>query len=168
MRYCRGAWNGHYCWRALEQPGQRNLRGPGLMPLGNLVQWATWAGKFAGCQRKPGNKGQPFAPADVYQVFRGAVSQVVLILHRDNGDDLPRPRQLLCCNIGEANMANLAGDLQLCQCPKGILERYFGVGSVELIEINALQAQPFQAALQGCAQMRWPPIGFPLVRTWAH
>ena len=61
-------------------------------------------------------------------------------------------------------MPDLAFLLQLRELADGILDAHARIRRVELVEIDALDAQPLQARLASLAQVRWAAASFPLSR----
>ncbi len=51
--------------RAFEEPGERNLTGLGVVPLGNLVEGSPGASQFSKRQGGPGDKTDPLAGAQI-------------------------------------------------------------------------------------------------------
>src|SRR5437588_357854 len=45
-----------------------------------------------------------------------------------------------------------------------LLKRHIGIGTVKLVEVDAVQAEPAQAALQRFPQVLRPPVRRPLTR----
>ena len=72
----------------------------------------------------------------------GAASgEVVLVLHRDDRNDLPRGLDLLDRDVGEANVPDLPLCPQLGKCAEGVLERNGWVDRMQLIEIDPIETE---------------------------
>src|SRR5207253_7371335 len=82
-----------------------------------------------------------------------APGQVIVILHRDNRDDLLGSCQLIDGDIRQSDMANLPFLPQLRKFTDRVFKWNLGIGAMELIDVNALEAQTPQATLQGLTKM---------------
>src|SRR5580704_16166450 len=156
-------WDGQHNGGSMQQPGQRNLRWAGTVCPGDSVK--HFAGNFTGSQREPGNKSNSIALTIVHYIVPFAVRKAIAVLHGDDGDDFARPLDVFLRNVGQCDQANLAFVSQLSQsfyrCPK----RYDGIRNMQLINVDAVQAQSFQASLNRLAKVRRSCIVGPLIRT---
>ena len=112
-------------------------------------------------QRKPRQEGKPVLLARVDHRVGRAVAEIVEILHRDDGRDLAGAGELARIDVREADMADLAGLLQIGERADAVFERHLGIDGVKLIKIDALELEPLQACLARIAQMRGPAIRVP-------
>ena len=117
----------------------------------NLVQHV--ASNFACSQREPGNEGNCVALTIIHHVIPFAVGKAVAILHRDDGDDLAGPLDVLLRNVRQRHQANLAFVSQLSQGFHRCLKRDDGIRNVQLIHVDAVQAQSLQAPLNRLAKV---------------
>ena len=158
--------------RAFEKPGERDLTRLGVVSLCDLVQGSPGVSQFSKRQRGPGDKADPLAGAPIDHglglgnghVFGLAHRQIIVVLHGDNRDHLLGSSQLVERDIGESHMANLPFLPQLRQFTDRVLKGNLGVRTMELIQVNALQAQTPQAAFQRLpkvfgASVLWPLVG---------
>ena len=67
-------------------------------------------------------------------------------------------------DVGDADVADLAGLLGLDEHAERVLDRHRGVEAVELVEVDALDAQTPQAALERRAQVLRAPVAIPRAR----
>ena len=58
-------------------------------------------------------------------------------------------------------MAHLAFALELGECADLVCERHFGVGRMELVEVDALELQTLKAAFEVLAQLFGTPVLVP-------
>src|SRR6266566_1008190 len=131
------------------------------MPLCDLVEGTPGASQFSKSQGGPGDKANTLTGAQIdhrlglgnRHVFGLAHRQIIVILHRDNRDDLLGACQLIERDIGESDMANLPFLPQLRKFADRVFKWNLGVRAMELINVNALEAQTPQAALQRLPKM---------------
>src|ERR1700722_8892017 len=93
-----------------------------------------------------------------------AIRETIAILHRNNGDDFSSALNVLLVHVGKRDMANLALLAQAGQRFHGSVEGNSGVGDVELVNIDAIEAKAFEAAFDGFGEMFWAGIVQPLQR----
>src|SRR5216684_553853 len=158
--------------RAFEEPGERNLTGLGVVPLCDLVEGAPGASQFSKRQGGPGDKADPLALTQIdHRLGLGnrhmlglAHRQIIVILHSDNRYDLLGSCQLIDRDIRQSDMANLPFLPQLREFTDRVLKWNLGVRAMELIDVNAIEAQTPQAALQGLTKMLGASVLRPLIR----
>src|SRR5229473_3112804 len=78
-----------------------------------------------------------------------------------------RSLDVLLRNVGQRNQANPAFVSQLSQSFHGRLKRDDGVRNMQLINVDAVQAQPLKASLNRLAKVRGSCIVSPLIRAGA-
>src|SRR5207302_368016 len=155
-------WDGQHHGRSPQEPSQRYLWGARTVGLGNLVKHA--AGNFACPQWEPGNKGNSMALTIIHQVIPFAVRKAIAVLHGDDRDNSARSLDVLLRNIRQRDEANLAFVSQLSQGFHRCLKRDDRVRNMQLINVDAVQAQSLEASLDGLAKMRGSCIVGPLIR----
>ena len=99
--------------------------------------------------------------AEVEHVLTRAVAGAVLVL---DGDDLAhreRALELLDAHVGDADLADLALCAGFDERRERILEGNRGVGPVELVEVDRIDAQPSQRALERRADVLGAPVPEP-------
>src|SRR6266576_3422440 len=162
MRDRGSPWDGQHDGRSPEQPGERYLCGACMMCLRDSVQHL--AGNSASSQWKPGNEGNSIALTIIDHVVPFAVRKAIAVLHRDNWDDLACSLDVLLRDVGQRDQANLAFVSQLSQRFDRGLKRDDGIRDMQLINVDAVQAQSFEASLNRLAKVRGSGIVGPLVR----
>src|SRR5712675_3448155 len=158
----RSSGDRQHLGRSPQQPRYRYLHGCGLMRTRNSLQHV--ARNSTRPQREPGNKSNSVALAVIHHVVPLTVGEAVAILHRNDGDDFARSLNVLLRDVGQPNQANLAFVSQLRQRFHGGLKRDDRIRSVELIDLDTVQAQSLEAALHRLAKMRRRSIMGPLIR----
>ena len=151
-----------------QQPGQRDLPRRGVVVAGDLVDEAAGLGELARGEREPGKEAQPVALADLEHVLRGAVGEVEAVLDGDDLDDRARLLELLERHVRDADVVDEAVALQLGERADGLLVGDVRVGRVQLVEVDALDAQVAQRALARLAQVIGPAVARPLARAAAR
>src|ERR1700678_751520 len=156
-----GAGNGQHDRRTLQQPGQSNLHGSPLSCFCDAVE--NLAGHPAGAEREPWDEGDLIALAVVDDIIPFAVGETVAVLYGDDGHNLARALDVLLGDIGKTNAADLSFSLQLSQSFDRGFNRGHGIGRVELVNIDAVEAQPLETAFNWFAQMCGSRVVRPLV-----
>jgi len=146
---------------ALEEPGEGDLFWSGVVGAGDLVE--DFASCAARAEREPGNEGDGVLFAVVHDVVPFAVGEAVAILHGDDGNDAAGALDVFLRDVGESDEANLAFFFEQGERADGFLERNDGIGNVELIDINAVELQAFEAAFDGLAKMSGSGVMGPLI-----
>src|SRR5207253_7709662 len=82
-----------------------------------------------------------------------APGQIIVVLHRDNRDDLLGSCQLIDRDIRQSDMANLPFLPHLREFTDRVLKWNLGVRAMELIDVNPIEAQTPQAAFQRLTKM---------------
>src|SRR3989440_3206239 len=172
MLHLRSSRNRQHRARAFEEPGERNLTGLGVVSPGDLVEGTPGASQFSSCQRGPGDKADTLAGAEIYHrlglgnrhMFGLAHRQIIVILHSDNRYDLLGSCQLIDRDVRQSDMANLPFLPHLREFTYRVLKWNLGVRAMELIDVNAIEAQTPQAALQGLTKMLGASVLRPLIR----
>ena len=100
-------------------------------------------------------------------VLGAAVLEVVAILHGHDRDDLPRCGELPHVDIGEADVADLPLGAQLRQRADRFFERHLRVGTMQLVDVDAIEPQPTQAPLEASRRCSGRPSAAS-VRAAAH
>ena len=94
----------------------------------------------------------------VEHVFGRAVVEVVFVLHRDDLRDLAGALELGDVEVGDADVPDLARALRVHQRPERILERHLRIDRVQLVEVDALELQALQAAVDRLLQVLGPAV----------
>src|SRR5438128_12435698 len=145
-----GNWQHHR--RAPQQPRERDLRRSGAVLLRDAREHAAAFSKFSGLQRKPRNEADALPRTVLEDALPLPVGDVVSILNGDDSEEAPRALNLIDCDLGQSDMPNFSFALKPLQRSKLLFLRYLWIDPMQLPQINALQSQPFQAALQLFAQ----------------
>src|SRR6516162_4655464 len=162
MSYGRSAGNGQHDGSALQKPGKCDLLGAGFMFLGDFVEYV--AGNSASAKWKPRNKSDCVSFAIIHHVIPFSIRKTEAILNRNDWDNLSSPLDMLLRDIGKRYQPNFPLLFQPCQCSHRIVERPDRVGSMQLIDVDSFEPQPFEAALNGLAKMGRSRIMGPLIR----
>src|SRR6266478_381204 len=158
-------WDGQHHGRSPQEPSQRYLCGTRTECLGNLVQHV--AGNFPCPKWEPGNKGNSVALTIIHHVIPFAVRKAIAVLHGDDRDNSARSLDMLLRNVRQRDEANLAFVSQLSQGFHRCLKRDDGIRYVQLIHVDAVQAQSLEASLDRLAKVRGSGIVGPLIRAGA-
>ena len=123
-----------------------------------IATWAGWPAASlpclhlggsqygAGAERVPGQEGDAELLAALEHALGFAVAEVVFVLHRDDVDQLARLLELGDVDVGQPDMADLAGALRVGERADRIHERHPDP-AVQLVEVDALELQALQAAV---------------------
>lgn len=93
---------------ASEQPRQGDLRGGGPIPGGDLSHRPFLLGEISYGQREEGDEGDAFLFTRLQKFLRGAVGEVVEVLHGYHRRDLLRLLEQVEADVGEPQVADLA------------------------------------------------------------
>ncbi len=132
------------------------------MCLGDSVK--HFPGNFACSQREPGNKGNSIALAIIHHVVPFAIRKAIAVLHGNDWDNFARSLDVLLRDVGQRDQANLAFVSQLSQSFHRCLERDDGIRNVQLIDVDAVQAQSLQTSFNRLAKVLGSRIVGPLIR----
>src|SRR6266849_5158660 len=146
----------------MQEPGQRYLCGARVMCLRDSVQHV--ARNFACPQWEPWNESNSIALTIVHYVVPFAVRKAIAVLHRDDWNNSTCSVDVFLRDVGQRDQANLAFVSQLSQSFHRRLERDDGIRNMQLIDVDAIQAQSFETSLDRLAKVRWSGIVGPLVR----
>src|ERR1700723_986940 len=135
------SWDGQHDRRSPQEPSQRYLRWAGTVCLGDLVEHFT--GNFAGSQGVPGNEGNSITLTIVHHVVPFAICKAIAVLHRDDWNNSACSLDVLLGDVGQRDQANLAFLSQLSQSFYRRLKRYGRIRNMQLIDVDAVQAQSF-------------------------
>src|SRR5712664_1811924 len=155
-------WDGQYHGRSPQEPSQRYLRGTRLMCLRDPVQHV--AGDFACPQWEPRNKGNSIALTIIHYVVPFSVGKAIAVLHRNDRHNSACAFDVLFCDVGQPDQANLAFVSQLSQGFHRRFKRDDWVRNMQLIYVDTVQAQSLEASLNRLAKVRGSCIVSPLVR----
>ena len=158
-----GAWDRDDDGTAVQEPRDGELADGGVVFASGDVERAAGLGELAGRDREPWDEGDIVLGAVVDDVFVGAVGEVVFVLDGDDVDDLARPVDLMRLHFAEADVADLALLLKLFDDSEGLFDGDFGVDSVELPEVDALELQEAKAHLDLLVEVLGTADGEPLV-----
>ena len=185
MPRARGAWNRQQDGRPSQEPGERDLRRrrampfrdsrEGALPVGSRsiahpqhqtsVVGRTLMSHAAGLERLPWHERDPLAIAVVDDRFPFAVRDVVTVLHRDDGEELLRALNLRHADFRKSHVPDLAFAPRVLQEAELLFFGHRRIDAMELIEFDAVEPQPPQAALEGPAQTVGATVDLPSIRT---
>src|SRR6266478_5123273 len=155
-------WDGQHNGGSAQEPGQRYLRAARTVCLRDSVKHL--AGNFARSQWEPGNKSNFIALAIIHHVVPFTVGKAIAVLHGDDRDNSARSLDVLLCNVGQRNQANLAFVSHLSQSFHRCFKRDDGVRNMQLINVDAVQTQPLEASLNRLAKVRGSCVVGPMIR----
>src|SRR5713226_856333 len=147
----RRPWDWQHDWRTLQEPGKRDLRGTCTARIRDGAK--HFAGNFAGSQRIPGDKSDSIALAIIHHIVPFTVRKAITILYGNDRHDSTRSLDVLSRDIGQRNQANLSFVSQLSQSFHRRLKRDRRIRNVQLIDVDAIQAQSFEATLNRAAKV---------------
>ena len=124
-----------------------------------------FAGNFASSQWEPGNKDDFIAFTIVHHVVPFAVGKAITVLHGNDGNNFACALDMFLRDVGQPDQANLAFVSQPSQSFDGRFKRNDRIRSVQLINVDAVQAQSFETSLNRFAKVRGSRIMGPLIRT---
>jgi len=104
-------------------------------------------------KRGPRQEGDAILGAIIDDEVGLAVGKTVPVLDRDDGHDLASALDVLACDVGERDMTNFALLAHPGQRFNRCLEGDGIVGRVELVNIDSVEAQTLEAALQRFSQV---------------
>ncbi len=109
------------------------------MPSGDRSQRGVCTRERALRQRLPGEVREAFALAVGDDLVLGAAcSEVVLVLNRDDRNDLARRLDLFDRHVGKSDVPDLPLSLQFGKRADGVLERHGRIDRVQLIEVDPI------------------------------
>ena len=111
---------------------------------------------------RPGDEGDAVLLAVVEQEIPFAIGKAIAILNRDDGDDFAGALQMFKGHIRESNMLDFAGLAEAGEGFHRCVKGDSGIGNVELVNADAIEAKTLQAALDGFFQMPGTGIVNPL------
>src|SRR5580693_2853378 len=155
-------WDRQHDGRSPQKPGQRYLRGARTVCPRDSAQHL--AGNFACTEWKPGDKSNSVTLTIVHNVVPFTVGKAVAILHGDDRDNSARSLDVLLRDVGQSDQANLAFVSQSGQSFHRGVEGHDGVWNVQLVNVDAVQAESLEAALYRFAKVRRGRIVGPLIR----
>src|SRR5256885_11249914 len=144
MFYRGRSGNGQHDGRPLQKPGQGYLRAARTVRLRDLVQ--HFAGNPAGCEWEPGDKSNSITLTIVHYVVPLTVGEAIAVLHRHDGNNFAGSLDMLLRDVGQCDQANLTFISQFGQSFHRGLEGHHWIWSVQLINVDAIQAQSLEAA----------------------
>ena len=101
----------------------------------------------------------------IQDVTSALVGNTIAVLHSNDGHNRASVLNLSNCDFGKANVSDLPFGLQVLKRAELILSRYFVIDAVQLEQVDAVEAQAPQAAFARRAQMLWPAVLDPLIRS---
>src|SRR5262245_7780043 len=134
------------------------------MRLGNFVQHI--ARDLARSQRKPRDEYNSVLFAIIHHIVPFAIGETVSVLNGGNRNNLERTLDVLSSNVRQSHQPDLPLVSQLGQSFNRSVKRYDRIRSMQLINIDAVQPQSFEAALYRLPQMIRTGIMGPLIRPW--
>src|SRR5690606_29455132 len=154
-----------------QLPGEADLLRGDAAGLADLREGvAQVAGAAHAAQRRPGEEGEAEFGADVDLRLAGAEPRRVLVLHAHQAvaeDGVGGP-DLLRVRVGDPGHLDLAGVVQVLQRADGLLVRDLRVGTVVLVEADALHAQGLQRAVAGLLEVLGAAVYVPAAAGRAH
>src|ERR1700678_886468 len=117
-------------------------------------------------QRSPRQEGNVVFFAIIHYEVRLAIGEAVAVLYRDNRHDPAGALDVFARDVGEPHMANLALLAQFGQRFHGCLEGDGIIRSVELMNIDPVQAQAFETTFQRFGEVFGAGVVRPLARAW--
>ena len=94
-----------------------------------------------------------------------AIDEVEAVLHRHDREKPLRALNLLDADFRQPDVPDLALALRLLQKSELVVLGHGGVDAVQLIEVDAFEAQPPQASVERLAEALGTAVRLPLVRT---
>jgi len=143
------AGDGEHNGRALEEPGERELCGCGIVARGELGQ--SLQEGMVGLEQLASGHGIPGQECDASLLapgeglFVAAVGERVAILNADDGNDLLRLFDLGGRNFAEADVADFSLVLHLAERAEGFFEWGARIDAVKLVEFDALEFEATEA-----------------------
>src|SRR5215472_3911528 len=116
------------------------MRG-GLMRPCDLIE--DLARNSSRSQREPRDKGDAIALAIIHHVIPLAIGKAVTVLNGNDRNDPAGTLNMLLGHIRQCDEPDFSLALELRQRSHRILERNDWIRAVQLIDVNALQAEPF-------------------------
>src|SRR5580698_5557924 len=165
MGDARSSRDRQHDWGSREQPCQSQLRWGSFQLRGHLTDGAAPAGDSTSSQWEPWNKTHVLFFAILQDVFRCAVSHTVTILHAHDRNNCSGVLNLAHAYFRQTDVFDFPLCLQISQSAELIFSRHLGIDSMQLIEIDPVEAQPAQAAFAGRSQVFGAPILHPYIRT---
>jgi len=160
--HLRGAGDEQDIGRVVQQPAQGNLLRGGAVLLGKLVEGSQGFGVTAG-QREPRNEGHILRAGVVEHRFPLAVIDTIHVLHRHDFDVSLGLFNLIHVHFRQADVLDEAVLLGFLQEFQRVLERHLGVDAVQLVEVNLIELEAFEAAVQHFLQVLGAGINGPHV-----
>src|SRR5271166_1611171 len=148
--------------RSPQEPGECYLGGARTMRLRDSMQY--FPGDPACAKRKPGDKSDSIVLAIIHYVVPFTVGKAISVLDRDDRHNFARPLDVLLRDIGQSDQANLSFVSQLGQSFHGRVEGHDGIRNVQLVNVDAVHAQPLKAALNRFAKVGGRRVMGPLIR----
>jgi hypothetical protein len=121
--------------------------------LGYPVERTSGPGERARREREPGDEGEAPRGAGVEHILGTAVLEVEAVLDRDDLGERLGAVELLDADVRNAEVADLALVAQLDQRPERLLERDVRVDGVQLQQVDSLDVESLEAAVDGLEQM---------------
>jgi hypothetical protein len=117
------------------------------MTFGHRAKRAVRTGERALGERLPGQVRDPFTLAVVdHCVLVAARGEAVLVLNRDDGNDLPCQLDLVDSYVREADVPDLPFRTKLGERTERLLDGDGRIDRVELEEIDSLETESQQAS----------------------
>ena len=113
----RGPWDRQHHRRMMQQPGEGELRDRSAMGFCGGVELAPRLRQLARRYRKPRDEGQLMFCAVLHDVLMLPVADVVLVLHADDFDYLPRLVDLVRLYLAQTTVPDLSVLLQSLDRP---------------------------------------------------
>src|ERR1700730_354415 len=151
-------WDGPHDGGSPRGTGYAYLRGARIVSSRDSIEHLA-----GNSQREPGNKSNFIALAIIHHIVPFAVGKTIAVLHGDDRNNSASSLDVLLRDVGQRHQPNLAFVFQLGQSFNRRLKRDDGIRSMQLIDVDAVQAQPLETSLNRFAQVRGSCIVGPLV-----
>src|ERR1700757_5111726 len=132
------------------------------MCLRDLIEYFTC--NSACSQREPWNECDAVGVAEIHDKVPFSIGKAISILYGDDWNDLARPFDVLPCNVRQSDEANLPLASELSQSFHRSIEIHYRIRRVQLIHIDPIQTQSFEAAFYRFAKMSRSCVMGPLIR----
>jgi hypothetical protein len=157
-RGCAG--DGEHDAGAREEPCEGYLHGCGVELAGDAIEEFMSLPILS--ERSPGYEGDTVLLAVVEEVVPLAVGKAVAVLDRDDGDDFAGALEVFEGDVGEGDVLDFALGAEAGEAFHGSVEGDGGVGNVELVDGDAVEAEALEASFHGFLQVIWRCVVNPL------
>src|SRR5438477_12806586 len=128
-------WDGQHDRRSPQQPRECDLCGARIVSFCNPVQ--NFSRNFTGSEWEPGNEGDPVSLAIFDHVVPFTVCKAVAVLDGDDRSDFASALDVLLCDVGQSDQANLALVAELSLGFNRNIESHDRLGDAMLVNIDS-------------------------------